>query len=405
MRNQFATDYHFVFRRVFSAFLSLGLWLMGCFWGVAAEAHMLNTTRMVVYFSEDRHFAADVYVDLAPMGIEYGEYFELTQMEAGAQEEALAPLLDRIQRNLIFQFDGWPVSATWSDYELPEGNLAFFLDEFQPKMTRVRLVGSAGADSVVFSFATMGNASFEFPLVARIEMPGRDLPVSALLGERGENSVAMVLEFEVDRGDREDDIWYDFVVSFGEGVLHFGANSVPHQLEILLVVWGFFFLLRSRRIAEGTLVLRLIGLGAFVLGLMAPVVLPVAWWGQASPLAASGAVLVLAYILLRRPSRGCFWWAVTATGSLAGMGVWQMVPEAGVSSAGFDWGYGVAGLVLVVVGGAGWATLVLGVVGRVMGQDWLTRKEPLRLYAMFAACVSGAWLGLAVVRLLTGSIE
>lgn len=324
--------------------LQILTFIVGC--APHVQAHMLNATRMTVYFAEGTGFAADLYVDLAQSGITYEEYHHLSRMDSDLRKNELTALHRSIFEGVAFHFDGWPVSVKVRETVLPQGDLDFFLDYYQPKMTRIRVAGERPPDSVVFSITTSADAPVEFPLMIRAEMPGAELPSSGVIGERGMSSLPFVLRLLSTDEPPGDDLLLARVVAMGEGISRGFTTWIPHQSETMLAVFALsLFALRRPRmeLAASTGLIGVVTVAFLVMALLP--VFAVAWL---SPILANAALIfAAAAVLLRGPFMGPS--AIGFGGILIGGGLWQMASPIERLDPGFGMGYGLA--VLAVIAG------------------------------------------------------
>jgi hypothetical protein len=304
-----------------------------------AQAHVLNATRMTVYFTGGSGFAADIYVDLAQSGITYEEYYEISTLRGPEQEKRLAPMYAALLDAIAFHFDGWPVDMTVREAELPRGTLEMYLDYYRPKMTRVRVFGERPRNSVVFSVTTSAEAKFEFPMLIRIEMPGSEMPASALIGERGTSSIPFVLQLKAYDRYAGQDWLLSIVVALGEGIIQATVSFLPHQLETVFAVVALALFAMGG--ASTNLRQAALFVPTFVLAIISFGLLPIMLAANTSPfLASSGLILAALPLAMRGLSGNGIW--VILTGALTGSGVWQMALPSARTESGYDLGYALA---------------------------------------------------------------
>jgi hypothetical protein len=309
---------------------------------ILSHAHIVNATRMEIYFSHTGEFVAHVYVDLAQMGITYETYFDLSQSPPEVQNAHIQPLIALVQGFLIFHFDGWPVPVTVRTFQLPRGTQEDFLDERIPKMSKIQFSGRSRPDALIFSMGISESATFEFPILIRIEMPANEMPMAVLIGEPGERSRPVELALDNSDGYRPADAVLSFVIAFGEGMLRMKSFIFPHHFEILAVLILPIFL--------GRRMVVIIFFYAFILlGLMGGLFFDGAYRTLISPHTATGALLllVIGWAIRSQYSNSRIGFSfIGLSAPLAGFGFWQIVPSN--NDFGYEQGYFFACLFIMV---------------------------------------------------------
>lgn len=97
--------------------------LLVCIGPAATFAHPLNATRLTTSFHPDGSITGKMEIDLVYLLGASEDYYRISQLTPSEQEEALAPILRKIQEGFSLNFAERSVNLDIGEFELPDQTL------------------------------------------------------------------------------------------------------------------------------------------------------------------------------------------------------------------------------------------------------------------------------------------
>ncbi|MEM9386155.1 MAG: HupE/UreJ family protein [Pseudomonadota bacterium] len=291
----------------------------------AAEAHLLNMTRVTVAQWEHEAGELQVEIDLGQSLLSPHAYWALSKAPIDARRQGLVAVLGQLEGGIVLTVDGVRVRPTFLDVELQADSLGAIRNPLTPQMARLRwaLPPAAGAQLEV---SLRPDLDVPWPCLVRSDSDRRELPRSDLLTRDRRSTGAMSLTADTSASSSPGSLGTVAAVYTGLGFEHILPRGLDHVLFIigLVLVGGsarqLALLLSCFTVAHSVTLATAI-LGAFRL----PPVL-------VEPLiAASIAYIGLECLLRRAPGRATSRYAlVFAFGLLHGLGFAQVLADIGL---------------------------------------------------------------------------
>ena len=207
----------------------------------AADAHLLNMTRVTIETAPDADGTLVLEIDLGQSLLSPEAYLALTRAPPADVEARLEQVLARIRAGMVLRVDGAPIPIEFVDATFVADSLQAISNPLTPQMAtlRWRIPATAAHDlelSLIDAFDP------PWPCLVRVDSTRRALPVSRLLTPERRASGAIPLSG--DASDPADDNLVDVAVVYGWlGVQHILPKGMDHVLFVL----GLFFVGGRRR--------------------------------------------------------------------------------------------------------------------------------------------------------------
>ncbi len=222
--------------QAFRALLFLLLWCAS-----AADAHILNMTRVTLALDAEREGTLEVRIDLGQSLLTPEDYLALARAPEAQQRARLEPILERLTAELGIEADGIALPRTFTSAEFVADSIEAIRNPLTPQMATLRWTLPATSAEVV-DVHLAESLDVPWPCLVRVDSSRRDLPVSRLLTEDRRASGAVDLR---DGGARDAAAGglLDIAVVYGwVGIEHIVPKGMDHVLFILglFLVGGTF---------------------------------------------------------------------------------------------------------------------------------------------------------------------
>ncbi|MEO0423185.1 MAG: HupE/UreJ family protein [Pseudomonadota bacterium] len=306
------------------AFALLALWLTGA---SAAEAHLLNMTRVSISHEGDQAGELQVEIDLGQSLLSPKAYWALAIAPDGQRAAALAPIVDELAQGIVLSIDGSDVPKRFVDADLQADSLSAIRNPLTPQMATLRWTLPATAGQAL-EVSLRPDLDVPWPCLVRSDSDRRALPSSDLLTADRRTTAPLGLTEAATQGSGASPLTALIAVYTAFGFEHILPLGLDHLLFVigLVLVGGSarqLALLLSCFTVAHSLTLASATLGVFRLP---PAIV--------EPLIAASIVYVGLERLLGRSRRahGGLWrYAVVfAFGLLHGLGFAQVLSEIGL---------------------------------------------------------------------------
>ena len=298
--------------------LLLLFWVCAC----AADAHLLNMTRVTVETSTDTTGMLEIEIDLGQSLLSPEAYLTLARSQHAKREEALEAVLTRIEAGLTLSADNRALPMEVVDATFVADSLQAIRNPLTPQMATLRWRIPA-TDAPHLQAALGSTFELPWPCLVRVDSARRALPASRLLTPDRRDSGPIPLTSEAP--DRASDDLVDVAFVYGWlGIQHI----IPKGMDHVLFVLGLFFVGGRRRelalLISCFTVAHTLTLAAATLGV---VDLPAT---IVEPLIAASIVYVGAEALFGRGHSRLRYFVVFAFGLLHGLGFASVLREIGL---------------------------------------------------------------------------
>lgn len=210
-----------------------------------ASAHMLNMTHIEVQTQEIEPTKITLRIDLGQSLMSADEYWTLANAPSAEQAMLMRNVKEQLDAGLRFEVDGTTASPTLQSWDFPAVSLAAIENPLTPQMATLTYHLSAiPRDSIGVSLAD--DFAVPWPCLVRLDIAGRELPVSRLLTSYDRNSGSVALHGattgeDVDIGALMVSASQDWLPSLSWVVIGF-QHIIPRGLDHIAFVLGLFFL-------------------------------------------------------------------------------------------------------------------------------------------------------------------
>ena len=148
--------------------------MLGWIWlASAAEAHVLNITRVRVAFDDSSTFRVEIAIDLTTLIGTGGGYYEMSILPPDQQAAAINTLVPRVLEEIQFHFGGQRVVPVLKSWKVPVADRATYEDYYVGKMTVLDFEGAVPPGRPPFQLVTGELGGVEYPLAYTCERPDR----------------------------------------------------------------------------------------------------------------------------------------------------------------------------------------------------------------------------------------
>ena len=217
--------------------------LLLLFWvcASAAEAHLLNMTRVTLVAAPDEAGTLSLEIDLGQSLVSPEAYLALSRLPPADVEGRLTPILERIRSGMTLTADGDIVPLQFTGATFVADSLQAIRNPLTPQMATLRWrIPATPAARLDVSL----DQSFEppWPCLVRVDSARRELPVSRLLtSDRRTSGPIPLTDNATDRAN--DDIGDVALVYGWLGIQHI----IPRGMDHVLFVLGLFLVGGRRR--------------------------------------------------------------------------------------------------------------------------------------------------------------
>lgn len=210
-----------------------------------ASAHMLNMTHIEVQTQEIEPTKITLRIDLGQSLMSADEYWTLANAPSAEQAMLMRNVKEQLDAGLRFEVDGTTASPTLQSWDFPAVSLAAIENPLTPQMATLTYhLSIIPRDSIRVSLAD--DLVVPWPCLVRLDIAGRELPVSRLLTSYDRNSGSVALHGattgeDVDIGALMVSASQDWLPSLSWVVIGF-QHIIPRGLDHIAFVLGLFFL-------------------------------------------------------------------------------------------------------------------------------------------------------------------
>jgi len=210
-----------------------------------SSAHMLNMTHIEVQTQEIGPTKIMVRIDLGQSLMSAEDYWALANASYAEQTMLMQNVKAQLSAGLQFEVDGTPALSTLQSWEFPAASLAAIENPLTPQMATLTYhLNASPRDSISVNLAN--NFVVPWPCLLRLDIAGRELPVSRLLTPYDRNSGSVTLQGattgeEVDIGALMVSASQAWLPSLSWVVIGF-QHIIPRGLDHIAFVLGLFFL-------------------------------------------------------------------------------------------------------------------------------------------------------------------
>lgn len=216
----------------------------------AASAHMLNMTHIGVQTKTNSPTVVTLRIDLGQSLMSATEYWALAKAQPEAQTRLLQSVDEKLRNGLKIDVDGSPALLTLQAWNFPAVSLAAIQNPLTPQMATLTYYLDANPrDSINVGLAV--DFTVPWPCLVRLDIDGRQLPVSRLLTPYDRTSGTVALHgtstaMGADIGARivaASQAWLPSLSWVAVGFQHI----IPRGLDHIAFVLGLFFLTTGLR--------------------------------------------------------------------------------------------------------------------------------------------------------------